>query len=201
MKKIIFVISLSIFALTIQSANAQTIEKTVEKIRTYYNDISEKATAAETDDEKGELGDLVVNELVINQRRHQWRAVGIYVLTYKFFYQSVDESAYPPEVIEKHLYPDQLVKVNVKKEISNRIYAEEFVYDKTGALILYYQKAENDDQSPKERRLYFATRKPIRLIEDDKKRDKLTTADLKTIQEVLKSNLQIKEIFARSLKL
>ena len=201
MKKIVFAMSISIFALTVQSANAQTIEKTVEKIRAYYTDIAEKAKAAETDDEKGELGDLVVNELVINQRRHQWRAVGIYVLTYKLFYQSIDESVYPPEVVEKHLYPDQLVKVNVKKEISNRSNAEEFVYDKTGALVFYFQKAENDDQIPTERRLYFATGKPIYIVEDDKKRDMLTATDLKTVQEILKSNLQIKEIFAKSLKL
>ena len=201
MKKIIFVNFLSIFAVAVQSANAQRIEKTVEKIRTYYNNVSEKAKAAETDDEKGELGDLVMNELVINKRRHQWRAVGIYILTYKFFYQSMDESAYSSKVVEKHLYPDQLVKVNVKKEISNRTYAEEFVYDKTGALVFYFQKAENDEQIPTERRLYFPLGKPLLLIEDNKKRDNLTPTDLKTVQEILKSDLQIREIFAKSLKL
>jgi hypothetical protein len=202
MKKLILVISFCIFALTNQPANAQTVEKTVEKIRLIYNEISEKAKAAEKDDEKGELGNLVMNELVINKRRHQWRAVGIYVLTYKFFYQSIDESANPPEVVEKHLYPDQLVKVAVEKNISNRAYLEEFIYDKTGALVFYFQKVENDDtETPKERRVYFSAGKPIRIIEDEKKRDKLTVADLKTVREISMENLQIKEMFARSLKL
>lgn len=202
MKNLLFVTVFCLLALAAQPIQAQTIEKTVEKIRAAYNEISEKAKAAEEDDEKGEYGDLVMNELVVNKRRHQWRAVGIYVLTYKFFYQSIDESSNPPAVVEKHLYPDQLVKVTVKKDISNRSYLEEFVYDKTGALIFYFQKTENDDaETPKERRVYFSMGKPIRIIEDDKKRDKLTAADLKTVQEISKSNLNVKAVFAGSLKL
>lgn len=201
MKKLVLVISICLLILTIRSVNAQTTDKTVEKIRVYYTQVSEKAKAAEEDDEKGELGDLVMNELIINKRRHQWRAVGIYVLTYKFFFQNIDENANPAQAIEKHLYPDQLVKVSVKKDISNRSYHEEFIYDKSGALIFYFQKAENDDQTPKERRIYFSLGKPIRIIEDEKKRDKLTGTDLKNVQEILKAHLQIREIFTKSIKL
>ena len=70
------------------SSLAQTIDKTVEKIRAYYNEVSEKAKAAETEDDQGEFGDLIMNELVINKRGHQWRAVGQFRETYKFFYKT-----------------------------------------------------------------------------------------------------------------
>jgi len=172
---------------------AQTIDKTVEKIRAYYNEIAEKARAAEEEDDQGEFGDLVMNELVINKRRHQWRAVGNYVLTYKFFYRGGDSEA--------HLYPDELVMVKVKKEISSRTYFEEFLYDKSGALVFYFQKAENDEQSPAERRVYFSLGKAVRIIEDEKKRDKLTVKDLATIKEIAQDSVKIKDIFIKSIKL
>lgn len=175
---------------------AQTTDKTIEKIRAVYSEISEKARAAEEEDDQGEFGDLVMNELVINKRRHQWRAVGNYFLTYKFFYQvkGGGES-------EAHLYPDELVMVKVRKEISSRTYVEEFLYDNKGALVFYFQKAENDPQPPAERRVYFSLGKAIRIIEDDKKRDKLTVKDLATVKEIVLDSARIKDIFIKSIKL
>ncbi len=199
MKKLALVIF--VFLLVVGVSPAQVVDKTVENIRRIYTDVSEKAKAAETDDKKGEIDDLVMNELTINKRNHQWRAVGIYVLTFKFFYRNIDESVYPPEIVENHLYPDQLAKVAVEKRISGRNYLEEFIYDNRGALIFYFQKAENDDQVPLERRIYFSAGKPVRIIEDGNIRDKLKVSDLKTAQDVAKSNLRIKELFTRSLAL
>ena len=172
---------------------AQTTDKTVEKIRTYYNEITEKARAAEEENDQGEFGDLVMNELVINKRRHQWRAVGIYELSYKFFYRGGDSEA--------HLYPDELVLVKVKKDISSRSYTEEFLYDKNGALVFYFQKAENDDQMPVERRIYFSLGKAVRIVEDEKKRDKPTVKDAATVKEIMADSAKIKEIFNGSIKL
>lgn len=172
---------------------AQTVDKTVEKIRAVYNEAAEKARAAEEEDDQGQYGDLVMNELVINKRRHQWRAVGIYDLTYKFFYRGGDSEA--------HLYPDELVMVKVQKRISSRTYAEEFLYDKTGALIFYFQKSEGDEEIPAERRVYFFLGKAVRIVEDDKKRDKLTVKDAVTVKEILQSSIRIKDIFTKSIKL
>ncbi len=154
----------SCFLFTALGVSAQT-GKTVETIRKYYTTVAEKARLADTDEDQGQYGDLVMNELVINKRGHQWRAVGIFGETYKFFYRGGDSEA--------HMYPDQLVMVKVERRVSNRNYLEEFVYDKAGRLIFYFQKAENDDQVPAERRVYFSGVKAIRIVEDGKTRDRL----------------------------
>ncbi len=173
--------------------SAQTTEKTVVEIRSYYKDISEKARLAESDDDQGELGELVMNELVINKRNHQWRAVGVYGQTYKFFYSGGDSEA--------HLYPDQLVLVRVGRKVSNRVYLEEYLYSKSGELIFCFQKSENDDQVPAERRVYFSGIKAIRIAEDEKIRDRLTARDAQIVKEIFRQSRKIKEIFIRSIKL
>ncbi len=175
------------------AVSAQTVEKTVEKIRAAYDEIAEKARAAEEEDDQGEFGELVMNELVINKRRHQWRAVGNYVLTYKFFYRGGDS--------EEHLYPDELVMVKVRQNISSRSYTREFLYDKSGALIFYFMKAENDEEVPAERRVYFSAGKAMRILDADKKRDKLTAKDVAAVREIMQNSARIRDLFARSIKL
>ncbi len=188
MTKQIFGVLILLFAGLAMSA--QTTEKTVGEIRSYYNDISEKARLTETDRDQGEL---VMNELVINKRNHQWRAVGIYGQTYKFFYMGGDSEA--------HLYPDQLVLVRVGRRVSNRVYSEEYLYSKGGELMFCFQKAENDDQVPAERRVYFSGIKAIRIAEDAKIRDRLSARDVAVVNEIFKQSRKIKEIFTRSIKL
>ena len=178
------------------AVSAQTVDKAVEKIRVIYHEVAEKARAAEEEDDQGEFGELVMNELAVNKRRHQWRAVGNYVLTYKFFYRLKGGGD-----SEEHLYPDELVMVKVQKNISSRAYWEEFLYDKSGALIFYFQKAENDEEVPVERRIYFSLGKAVRIIEDKKSRDKLTVKDASTVKQVTQDSIRIKDIFVRSIKL
>lgn len=193
MKKQIY--SLAFILLLSICASAQTTDKAVEKIRAFYTDIAEKARACETEDDQGEFGDLFMNELVINKRNHQWRAVGQYVLSYKFFYQMT------PGDREDHMYPDQLVMVKVERKISDRTYNEEYLYSGAGVLMFYFQKAENDAQMPTERRVYFSGIKAIRIVEDGKTRDKLTVKDAATVKEITAESTKIKEIFVRSIKL
>lgn len=193
MKKQIY--SLAFILLLSICVSAQTAEKAVEKIRTFYNAAAEKARACETEDDQGEFGDLFMNELVVNKRNHQWRAVGQNVLTYKFFYQMT------PGDREDHMYPDQLVMVKVERKISDRIYNEEYLYSAAGVLMFYLQKAENDDQSPTERRVYFSGIKAIRVIEDGKTRDKLSLKDAATVREIRVESSKISDIFGRSIKL
>ena len=173
--------------------SAQTNDKTVEKIRTYYTDIAEKARLCEIDDDRGQLGELFMNELVVNKRNHQWRAVGIHNLSYKFFYRGGDS--------EKHMYPDRLVMVKAERKESNRVYNEEYLYSDAGVLMFYFQKAENDDQTPGKRRIYFSGIKPVRIIEDGKTRDKLTAKDIAVVKEITSQSAKIKEMFSRSIKL
>jgi len=189
-KTLLFFSILSLFTLVIAG---QSTEKSVESIRRRYADIAEKARLCETDDDRGEFGDLVMNELTVNTRRHQWRAVGIYGKTYKFFYKGGDS--------EEHMYPDQLVMVKAERKESDRTYTEEYLFSDAGVLMFYFQNAENDDRSPVERRIYFSGIKAIRVIEDAKTRDRPTVEDNKTAKEILGQGRKIKTLFAQSIKL
>lgn len=173
--------------------SAQSIDKTVESIRKRYQDIAEKARGCETDEELGQYGELFMNTLTVNSRNHQWRAVGIHQLSYKFFYAGGDS--------EKHMYPDRLVFVKTERRESNRNYSEEFLYTDAGVLMFHFQKAENDDQVPAERRVYFSGSKAVRVIEDGKVRDRLTAKDVQTVRDVTRSNARIKDLFIRSIQL
>ena len=175
--------------------SAQTTDKAVEKIRSVYTSVAEKAKLAEADPEHGQLDELFLNELVVNKLDHQWRAVGRHVLTYKFFYKVMAGDS------EGHMYPDQLVMVRVIKQVSNRTYTEEYLYSDKGALIFYFQRAENDDQTPAERRVYFSGVKAIRLVEDAKTRDRLSAKDLGVVKEIAGESAKIKGVFSQSLKL
>ena len=189
MKKQLFCVS--IILIVGLGAYAQNAEKTVEKIRTIYNDVAEKASLCEAVNDRGEFGDLVMNELAINKRNHQWRAVGIYQQTYKFFYKDGDT--------EEHMYPDQLVLVKVSRRESDRIYQEEYLFSDTGVLLFYFQKAENDKLVPAERRVYFSGIRPVRVVSDGKTRDGIQIKNTGTIKDILAAGQRVKELFQKSI--
>ena len=185
---------LAILVLAGVSISAQTTEKAVEKIRTHYTSVAEKARLCENDADGGEYGEFFLNELVVNKRSHQWRAVGRHVLTYKFFYKVREGDS------EEHMYPDQLVLVKTERKESNRTYTEEFLYSDRGFLMFYLRRAENDEQSPTERRVYFSGIRPIRITEDGKVRDKLNSKDAVTVKAIRSQSTKVVEIFNRSIK-
>ena len=185
---------LSIILLVGLGVSAQTTDKAVEKIRAYYNGVAEKAILAEADEEHGQLDELFMNEFVVNKLNHQWRVVGIHMLTYKFFYKVKAGDS------ENHMYPDQLVMVKVLQQESNRTYSEEYLYSDTGALMFYFQKAENDDMTPAERRVYFSGFNAIRVVEDVQTRDKLVMKDAAIIKAINAESVKLKGLFSQSLK-
>ena len=191
MKKQIFCVL--IILLVGLGVSAQTIDKSVEQIRSIYTDVSEKARLAESDKGRGEFGDLVMNELTINKSNHQWRSVGVFRQTYKFFYKGGDS--------EEHMYPDQLVMVKVERRESDRSYVNEYLFGDSGELLFYFQKAENDKLAPAERRVYFAGGRPIRVIEDGKTRDRLSIKSSGTLKDISFESAKIRELFLKSTKL
>ncbi len=179
---VLLIFSFSVFA-------QKSIDKQIENIRKTYTEVSQKIESTEKDEESGRTSELAVNELVINKLNKSWSAVGNYRVVFKFYYQNKDEEP----------YPTQLLKVTKKSEISARNYYEEYLYDKEGNLIFYFEKSE-DGEFPEERRIYFNKQKPIRIIEDKAKREKLTKADKSTAEKVLKKNQSIKQIFINSIE-
>lgn len=182
-----------VFALSAITISAQNVVSSVRSIDDRYKDIAAKATACETDDDQGEYGPLVMNTLSINSRSHQWRAVGIYGQNYKFFYRGGDD--------EKNLYPNQLVFVKVLRNESNRIYREEYLFSDKGELQFYLRTAENDDQTPKELKIYTEGMRALRILENGKSREKFNAADVKAEAETRKTAAKIRELFLRSIAL
>ena len=187
------IICLSIILIAGLGVSAQTTDKTVESIRVRYTEIAEKARLCETDDEQGEYGSIFMNTLTINSRNHQWRAVGIYGQTYKFFYKGGDTEA--------HLYPDQLVFVVNEKKISDHNYREEYLFSDTGALLFYFYTSDFKLSDRDEIRVYFSGQKPIRVAKDQKTHDRMTKADLITIKRLIAVSDTLKQIFKQSIAL
>lgn len=182
-----------LIALSCGAVFGQNADRAVEQIRAIYNDVSPKAAACESDEEQGQYGPLVMNELSINAREHQWRAIGIYGKIVRYFYRGGDS--------EKHLYPDQLVFIKSVRRESNRSYSEEFLFSDAGKLIFYFQRAENDELSPAERRIYFADGRAIRMVEDGRSRDRLGKGDRAAADAAAGLARELKYLFERSIKL
>lgn len=192
MKNQIFCIA--ILLITAIGVSAQTTNETVKKIQTAYIEAAEKAKLVESDDDQGEFGPLFVNELTLNSRNHQWRAVGIHQIKYKFFYKAVEND-------ERRLYPDQLVLVKSERKESSRTYIEEYFFNERGELAYYFRLAENDDQSPERRLVYFSGLKTLRIIDDDMARDQFSAAEQKNIAQIKRTASMIKDLFVKSINL
>jgi hypothetical protein len=175
------------------SVAAQVVDRSIAAIDERYKDIAAKALACEKDDEQGEYGPLVMNTLLINSRSRQWRAVGIYGQTFKFFYNGGDD--------EKNLYPDRLVFVKTERRVSNRFYREEYLFSDKGELQYFLRLAENDEQMPKELRIYTEGMRALRIVENGKSRDKFSSNDVKAEAEARRTAAKIRDLFIRSIAL
>lgn len=189
--------TLSLFAVTLifsaSAAFSQTIRDRVENIRKQYAAVSEKVRLAETDDDAAATGEIVVNELKINARNRQWRAVGIYNSNVKFFYTGGDTA--------KSLDPDRLVFVKMKGNVSARTVYDELLFSDSGDLIFHVRRMDGDGAKPNETRVYFENGKAFRIIENENVRDRLTAADLKTAAESIERSRHLKAIFTSTLRL
>ncbi len=189
MKKQIFCIAL--FLASVAGVSAQA-NKNIQKIEAYYKEVAEKARLCETDDDQGEFGELVMNTLTINSRSHQWRAVGIYGQTIKFFYKGGDT--------EERMYPDKLVLVVNERKVSAQRYREEWLFSETGELMLFTFKVESEEP-PLDARIYYSGGKAIRTIDGKKVTDRLTALDLKYTNVRAAEGRRLKELFAKSISL
>jgi hypothetical protein len=181
-----------LIAILLLAANAG-FAQSIDSIQKRYADIAEKARLCETDDEQGEYGELVMNILTINSRAHQWRAVGIYGQTYKFFYRGGND--------EKRLYPDQLVFVVNDKKISDRKYREEYLFSDAGALVYYFYTDDVLAPKPSEIKIWFSAGKAFRIEQDGRVRNRMSKADVITTNQRVATAAKLMQFFKRSIDL
>lgn len=168
---------------------AAGIEAKIEKIRALYVETNQTIEEIESDADKAKVGKFAVSELVVNKLDRSWAAVGNYKVVYRFYFQNGYEEP----------YPTQLVKVTIATESAARRYFEEFLYDKTGALVFYFEKSA-DDEAPEERRIYFDKSTVIRFIEDENPHNKLSANDSVVVKMLLRKNGAVVDIFNKSIQ-
>lgn len=180
-----------LIAILLLATNA-SLAQSVESIDKRYANIAEMARLCEKDHEIGEFGELVMNSLEINSQSHQWRAVGTYGQSFKFFYKGGNSETRP--------YPDQLVFVTNDRRVSDQRYREEWLFSESGALELFVYNIESDP-NPKQSRIYFSRGKPIKMVDGDKVTTRLSALDVKFANERAAQGRRIKELFTKSINL
>jgi len=166
------------------SVPAQSVDQKIEKIRKLYAEVAEEVEQADKDPVEGSVKrGLVMNELTINKNNRVWAAVGTFRVTYKFYYEGGDAA---PE-------PDRLVMVSVHSQHAGRFLTDEYLVGEDGSLLFYFAKANRD--GPHEQRVYFSNGKAIRVIEDEKARDKLTEEDAKHARSIRGRWSEIRKLF------
>ncbi|MCM3871479.1 MAG: hypothetical protein ND895_12415, partial [Pyrinomonadaceae bacterium] len=125
-----------------ENCRAQT-DRRIEQIKQQYERVNAQIAESETSDGS----ELYLNELIVNKNGRSWPAVGIYEIVYRFYYGFGDR--------EKDPYPNTLVKVTVSTRRSgDRVYAE-YLFNRAGQVIFYYEK----DQMQIEHRHYYHSEK------------------------------------------
>ncbi|QQS40655.1 MAG: hypothetical protein IPM63_14985 [Acidobacteriota bacterium] len=178
------VLMTSVFAAHAQETN----DRKVERIRKIYSETNAKIEKVEKGGEEDRLAGIAVNELVVNKTGKSWPAVGNFREVYRFYYDSDGESP----------YPSKLLKISKATESAARKYFEEYVFDRSGNLIFYFEKTE-DGEVPLERRVYFDSGKAFRFIDDGKTRDKLSEEDEIVANDILATENTLRGIFEATL--
>lgn len=174
--------------LTTAALAQQSLDDKVDRIRKIYAETGAKIEKVDRGSEDDRKGGIAVNELVVNATGKSWPAVGTYKVVHRFYYENDEENP----------YPSRLLKVSIATESAARRYFEEYVFDRSGALIFFFERSE-DDSKPSERRIYFDSGKAFRIIDDGKTRDRLTEEDGIIANDVMATENKLRGIFEATL--
>jgi hypothetical protein len=183
-----------VLALALPTASlGQDAAAEVSKIRAAYAEVKKRIAVAESDGEAAKGAGIVHNSYRVNGRDHSWPAVGIYRVTYDFWYEWGSEQP----------YPDRLRLAVVSGEVSARNTYLEFFYDAGGRLIFHYARRPGPDGKIIQRRLYFAAGKVIRVQIDDRVHDGggMTEGDKGLAEDAQRQAKSIKAFFEAGLKM
>jgi len=170
MKLIVIVV----FGFLVGPGLGKTPEAEIQKVRKIYQKTNAQITDLEKSPEAAKSSPVSVDHYITNALNRSWEGVGNYKVTYRYYYL--------------HDAPNDqnhLLKVSRSSESAARRYQEEFYYNVAGQLVFYFHKT-NDEEYPKERRIYFQNGKAIRLIDDQFSRDEYTDGDKEMVKEIRK---------------
>ena len=144
----------------------------IRDIRDHYSEVNEKIKyCTEGDHEKC---DIYCNEVAINRHQTDWRVVGTYNRTIRFWYSDDPKLQ---ELFEKD-GRDVLLKVEINEVISRRENYIELLY-KDGELVFYFSKDISGFNENKEERFYFSDGELIRYLENTENKTKTVLPEQK----------------------
>lgn len=165
---------------------AQRDDKRIDEIRRLYEQVNAQIVESES---VAEGTGVYCNELLVNKGDKSWPAVGIYRIAYKFYYTFGDR--------EKDPYPNRLLKITVTANRSDRQESAEYLFNPTGQLVFYFEK--NDENTPAERRYYFAANRLIRGMQGQRVVDRNSREALEAARAALLESKELADIFVKSL--
>lgn len=185
MRKIALIIF--VCALCAAPCLAQTTEAKVEEIRRIYKEVSDEIARAENSFPESSI---YLSELVVNKGGTIYPAVGIFSSTIRFYYTFGDRELNP--------YPNRLLKIMVTNKRSANTEAYEYLFDKAGRLIFYFEKTDYTDGA--ESRFYFSSGRAIRILRNQKMVDVNSPVEIKASKSVQAQAAKLVGIFKRSLE-
>jgi hypothetical protein len=171
-----------ILILFVSRAFAQS-DKRIETIKALTQKLDEDIARSE---QEPEYSNIYLTELAVNKNNGSYPAVGVYRPVVKFYYTYGDR--------EKDPYPNRLLKIVVAIDRSDRKELSEFTFNEAGQLVFFLERKDGI-----ERRLYFATDKPIRFEQDGRVLSLRTRSQAAIVAMVLKEKASLVAIFRRSL--
>ena len=178
---------------------AQTADQRIEDTRRVFQETGRKIGEAETAFARAKKDggiaetEIFLSEMQFNRGNTSYPAVGVFREDAKFYFTFGSKET---------PYPDRLLKIVIVTYRSAAVEHREYLFDKTGNLIFYFEDpdSENMDRS-EETRLYFAGGKLIRFqVGDDiSTNSPILRRKNEITQEVLEKQKKLVNIFRNSL--
>lgn len=171
---------------------SQAQDKT-QPIRTLYQKVNEAIAAC-----KNNECEMYCNELVVNSKNNQWRAVGVFKKIIQFWYTDQPE-------FYKEEYPEQgetgvgaLQKVVIETKSTYRENIE-LLFDKGNLVFFYYNYAYNQEPTEKqEYRFYFSNDQLVKFIANTAVSESDRTYKEKEFQIILDMAKEYQKLFLKS---
>lgn len=185
-------LALCLIAAAPAQAQTKTHADIVREIRADYRAIGAKIEAAKQGGAAARQAGIVLAELVVNKAGHEWPAVGIYRVVYRFWYEWEPDQP----------FPTRLRKVEVDTTSSERKFYQEYFYGPDGRLRFYFERADGTTgRGKKEVRSYYAGDKLVRMVSGDTVNDTPTPGERKTAETTVRSAQRIMRTFKAALGL
>jgi hypothetical protein len=189
MMRIAALLALCLIAAGPAIAQTKSNDDIVREIRDDYAAIGAKIETVRKGGDAAKRARIVLSELVVNKGGHDWPAVGIHRVVYRFWYEWAPDQP----------FPTRLRKVEVDTTSSARKFYQEYFYGEDGRLLFYLERA--DGAGAKGVRSYYSGEKLVRMVSGDTVNDTPTPGERTTAVTIIRAAQRIMGTFRAALGL